>query len=87
MVIRVSWALLERAARPPVFEVAGPRSPSEAGWAVLRAPFELPAQPGGGFLAEDGLTRFCVVRRLGPAGAGWVPAGAGVYGVVAAGAA
>ena len=52
-----------------VFEVAGPRSPSEAAWAVLRAPFELLALPGGGFLAEDELTRFCVVRRLGPAGA------------------
>jgi hypothetical protein len=60
--------LLERAARPVVFEVAGPWSPSEAGWAVLRAPFELLAQPGGGFLAEDELARFCVVRRLGPQG-------------------
>ena len=61
-------ALLERAARPVVFEVAGPRSPSEAAWAVLRAPFELLAEPGGGLLAEDELARFCVVRRLGPAG-------------------
>jgi tetratricopeptide (TPR) repeat protein len=61
-------ALLERAARPLVFEVAAPRSPSEAGWAVLRAPFELLARAGGGFLAEDELTRFCVFRRLGPAG-------------------
>ena len=60
-------ALLERAARPLVFEVAGPRSPAEAGWAVLRAPFELLARPDGGFLAEDELTRFCVARRLGPA--------------------
>ena len=51
-----------------MFEVAGPRSPSEAAWAVLRAPFELLALPGGGFLAEDELIRFCVVRRLGPAG-------------------
>ena len=58
--------LLERAARPVVFEVAGPRSPSEAAWAVLRAPFELLAPPGGGFLAEDALARFCVARRLGP---------------------
>ena len=39
-------ALLERAARPVVFEVAGPRSPSEAAWAVLRAPFELLARAG-----------------------------------------
>jgi tetratricopeptide (TPR) repeat protein len=59
-------ALLERAARPLVFEVGGPRSPSEAAWAVLRAPFELLARPGGGLLAEDELARFCVVRRLGP---------------------
>jgi tetratricopeptide (TPR) repeat protein len=61
-------ALLERAERPVVFEVAGPRSPSPAAWAVLRAPFELLAPPGGGFLAGDELARFCVVRRLGPAG-------------------
>ena len=60
--------LLEMAVRPVVFEVAGPRSPSEAAWAVLRAPFELLAQPGGGFLAEDELTRFCVIRRLGQPG-------------------
>jgi tetratricopeptide (TPR) repeat protein len=59
--------LLERAARPVVFEVAGPRSPSAAAWAVLRAPFELLAWPGGGFVAEDELARFCVVRRIGPA--------------------
>jgi len=61
-------AVVERAARPVVFEVAGPRSPSDAAWAVLRAPFELLAQPGGGLLAEDELARFSVVRRLGPAG-------------------
>ncbi|HZB31527.1 MAG TPA: CHAT domain-containing protein [Streptosporangiaceae bacterium] len=60
-------ALLERAARPLVFEVTGPRSPSDRSWAVLRAPFELLARPGGGLLAEDELARFCVVRRLGPA--------------------
>jgi hypothetical protein len=47
--------LLERAARPVVFEVAGPRVPSAAGWAVLRAPFELLARPDGGPLAEDAL--------------------------------
>ena len=58
-------ALLDRAARPLVFEVRGPRSPSDAAWAVLRAPFELLAFPRGGFLAEDALARFCVVRRLG----------------------
>jgi CHAT domain-containing protein len=60
--------LLEQADRPVVFEVQGPRLPSEAAWAVLRAPFELLTRPGGGFLAEDALARFCVVRRLGPAG-------------------
>ena len=60
--------LLDRAARPVVFEVAGPRSPSEAARAVLRAPFELLAVPDGGLLAEDELARFCVARRLGPAG-------------------
>ena len=59
-------AWLERADRPAVFEVAGPRSPSEAAWAVLRAPFELLAAPDGGFLAADALARFCVARRLGP---------------------
>src|SRR5689334_17494719 len=59
--------LLERAARPVVFEVAGPGSPSEAAWAVLRAPFELLTVPDGGLLAEDELARFCVARRLGPA--------------------
>ena len=63
-------ALLEKAARPLVFEVQGPSSPSEGAWAVLRAPFELVARPDGGLLADDALARFCVVRRLGP------PAGA-----------
>jgi tetratricopeptide (TPR) repeat protein len=60
--------LLERAGAPLVFEVAGPRSPAAAAWAVLRAPWELLARPGGGFLAQDDLTRFAVVRRLGAAG-------------------
>ena len=41
--------LLERAGSPLVFEVRGPRSPSDRAWAVLRAPFELLARPGGGF--------------------------------------
>ena len=58
--------LLERAGAPLVFEVRAARSPSETGWALLRAPFELLARPGGGYLAEDELTRFAVVRRLGP---------------------
>jgi hypothetical protein len=60
--------LLERAASPLVFEVRVPRSPSDRAWALLRAPFELLVSPGGGFLAEDELVRFCVVRRLGPVG-------------------
>jgi hypothetical protein len=59
--------LLERAPRPVVFEVGGPVSLSAAARAVLGAPFELLARPDGGFLAEDGLSRFCVARRLGPA--------------------
>ena len=45
-------ALLERAPARSVFEVRGPRTPSDGAWAVLRAPFELLARPGGGFLAE-----------------------------------
>ncbi len=69
--------LLEAAERPLVFEVRGPRTPAERAWAVLRAPFELLAPPaggsaaeaGGGFLAEDAITRFCVVRRMGAPGA------------------
>jgi hypothetical protein len=60
--------LLERAASPLVFEVGTPRAPSAEAWAVLRAPFELLARPGAGFLAEDELVRFGVVRRLGPIG-------------------
>jgi tetratricopeptide (TPR) repeat protein len=59
--------VLERAATPLVFEVRGPRVPSDRAWAVLRAPFEVLARPSGGFLAEDELARFCVVRRLGAA--------------------
>ncbi len=57
--------LLVRAGSPLVFQVGGPRAPSAAGWAMLRAPWELLARPDGGFLAEDELARFCVVRRLG----------------------
>src|SRR3984885_4991422 len=68
--------LVERAERPLVFEVRGPRTPAERAWAVLRAPFELlapsaggsPAEAAGGFLAEDAIIRFCVVRRLGAPG-------------------
>jgi tetratricopeptide (TPR) repeat protein/CHAT domain-containing protein len=60
-------ALLARAVRPLVFEVQGPVSPSDQAWALLRAPWELLASPNGGFLAEDALVRFCVVRRLGRA--------------------
>ncbi|GGN59672.1 hypothetical protein GCM10010112_15020 [Actinoplanes lobatus] len=55
---------LERATAPLVFEVRAPQSPSAAGWAVLRAPWEVLADQGG-FLAADGLRRFEVVRRLG----------------------
>ena len=58
--------LLERAGSPVVFEVQGPRTPAAGAWAVLRAPWEVLARPGGGFLAGDGLARFSVIRRLGP---------------------
>jgi tetratricopeptide (TPR) repeat protein len=60
--------LLEQAVPPLVFEIQGSHSPSDEAWAVLRAPFELLARPDGGFLAEDALARFCVVRRLGQPG-------------------
>ncbi|GAA0434319.1 hypothetical protein Aca07nite_00760 [Actinoplanes capillaceus] len=55
---------LEQAAVPLVFEVRAPQAPSAAGWAVLRAPWEVLADQTG-FLAADGLRRFEVVRRLG----------------------
>ncbi|MBB4752204.1 tetratricopeptide repeat protein [Actinoplanes lobatus] len=58
-------ALLERISAPVTFEVRGPRSPVDREWTLLRAPFELLARPGGGFLAADAVERFCVVRRLG----------------------
>ncbi len=57
--------LLDQAPRPLIFEVCGRQSPSDAAWAMLRAPFELLARPDGGFLAEEALNRFSVVRRLG----------------------
>ncbi|MEV4639077.1 tetratricopeptide repeat protein, partial [Actinoplanes sp. NPDC049548] len=60
--------LVDRAAAPVVFEVRGPRVPSERAWSLLRAPFELLARPGGGFLAGDPLVRFSAVRRLGAPG-------------------
>lgn len=62
-------AWLERAVAPAVLEVRGPQWPSNAVWQLLRAPFELLAWPGGRFLAEDGILRFGVVRRLGTASA------------------
>ncbi|MBW6437195.1 tetratricopeptide repeat protein [Actinoplanes hulinensis] len=57
--------LLSRAPAPVLFEVRGPRTPSDREWAVLHSPFELLARPDGGFLAADALSRFGVVRRLG----------------------
>ncbi|WP_307798210.1 tetratricopeptide repeat protein [Actinoplanes flavus] len=60
--------LLDRAATPLTFEIQGPRAPSSAGWAMLRAPWEVLADQGG-FLAADALRRFEVVRRLGRAAA------------------
>uniref|UniRef100_UPI0035630133 CHAT domain-containing protein n=1 Tax=Amycolatopsis kentuckyensis TaxID=218823 RepID=UPI0035630133 len=67
---------LERAVAPAVLEVRGPQWPSDAQWQLLRAPFELLAWPGGGFLAENGILRFGVTRRLGAASA---PAELGSY--------
>lgn len=58
--------LRDRAPRPFLFEIRGPRTPSDAGWALLRAPWELLADARG-FLAQDALLTFCPVRRLGPA--------------------
>ncbi|MGI5507179.1 tetratricopeptide repeat protein [Lentzea sp. CA-135723] len=60
---------LQRAVAPVVLEVRGPQWPSGSVWQLLRAPFELLAWPDGGFLAEDGITRFGVARRLGTAAA------------------
>ncbi|WP_239163845.1 tetratricopeptide repeat protein [Actinoplanes lobatus] len=62
--LRQLTLLLDRAATPLMFEIQGPRAPSAAGWAVLRAPWEVLADQGG-FLAADALRRFEVVRRLG----------------------
>ncbi|MEV0537661.1 CHAT domain-containing protein [Kitasatospora sp. NPDC050463] len=59
--------LLEEASAPLLFEVRGPRRPSGAEWALLRAPFELLAAPEGGFLVEEP-EQFAVVRRLGRPG-------------------
>ncbi|MFF8534201.1 CHAT domain-containing protein [Streptomyces sp. NPDC015532] len=56
--------LLDEASAPLVFEVRAPVRPSAAAWALLRAPYELLAAPGGGFLAEAPKL-FAVVRRLG----------------------
>lgn len=58
--------LQERASRPFVFEIRGPRTPTEAQGALLWAPWELLAN-GKGFLAQDALLNFCPVRRLGRA--------------------
>ncbi|WP_432033190.1 tetratricopeptide repeat protein [Streptomyces antibioticus] len=57
--------LLDEASAPLVFEVRAPARPSAAVWALLRAPFELLAVPGGGFLAAEGPKLFAVARRLG----------------------
>ncbi|MGH8931766.1 MAG: CHAT domain-containing protein [Egibacteraceae bacterium] len=56
--------LRELVVGPFVFEVRGPGSPSAAEWALLQAPFELLADADG-FLTQDALLQFCVVRRLG----------------------
>ncbi|WP_405701058.1 hypothetical protein OG209_28245 [Streptomyces sp. NBC_01383] len=55
--------LCDEAQGPLVFEVRGPARPSATEWALLRAPYELLAAPGGGFLAQE-LSSFAVARRL-----------------------
>ena len=57
--------LLNDAGAPLIFEIRGPLKPTRAAWAMLNAPWELLAEPTGGFLAHDALNRFSVVRRLG----------------------
>uniref|UniRef100_A0AAU3HWY3 CHAT domain-containing protein n=1 Tax=Streptomyces sp. NBC_01393 TaxID=2903851 RepID=A0AAU3HWY3_9ACTN len=56
--------LLDEASAPLVFEVRASARPSAAAWALLRAPYELLAAPGGGFLAAAP-ELFAVARRLG----------------------
>jgi hypothetical protein len=70
--------LLGRAVAPLVFEVAGPWRPSARAWAVLRAPFELLAPSGEGFLAGTGFrgSAWCggwarPEGRLNRTGSGW----------------
>ncbi|MFI5593657.1 CHAT domain-containing protein, partial [Amycolatopsis sp. NPDC051758] len=58
---------LKGSGAPVMLEVRGSQWPSAAAWALLRAPFEVLAWPDGSFLAQDGKTRFSVVRRLGTA--------------------
>uniref|UniRef100_UPI000E0C5FCD CHAT domain-containing protein n=1 Tax=Azospirillum brasilense TaxID=192 RepID=UPI000E0C5FCD len=63
---RALGRLCEAAPRPCVFEVRGPRAPSEEEWALLRAPFELLAGEHG-LLAGDVRLQFAPARRLGSA--------------------
>ncbi|GAA3449743.1 CHAT domain-containing protein [Dactylosporangium matsuzakiense] len=60
---------------PVEFEVRASGAPSSAGWAVLRAPWELLAEPDGGFLTGDALLRFSVARRVGQPATGAGPDG------------
>ncbi|WP_228390464.1 CHAT domain-containing protein, partial [Streptomyces smaragdinus] len=59
--------LRDEAQGPLVFEVRAPTRPSAAEWALLRAPFELLAAPGEGFMARE-LSSFAVARRMGRPG-------------------
>lgn len=51
--------------RPVVFEVRGPRVPSDLEWLVLNAPFELLVRPTGDYLVVDPGIQLTVMRRLG----------------------
>ncbi|WP_066912533.1 CHAT domain-containing protein [Millisia brevis] len=51
--------------RPVVFEVRGPRVPSDLEWLILNAPFELLIRPTGDYLVVDPEIQLTVVRRLG----------------------
>lgn len=56
--------LRDIAGRLWVLEIRGPRTPTTAEWALLRAPLEMLADSNG-FLTHDALSGFSVLRRLG----------------------
>jgi tetratricopeptide (TPR) repeat protein len=56
--------LKKQAPKPLLMEISGPAWPSSAEWALLRAPFEVLADPEEGFWAEDARLGFAPFRRL-----------------------